>query len=157
MRSRHLPPSKLLMLAGMLVSTPVASQDYVVYVDRVAMASGVCKPSTAAYKPQVRQQPLGIYNIGATNAFVTCSAQQIQYGTNADIVLRLHNRGTQAQSITCTVARSSTYLIPRTVTVAANARRQMQLYSGYGDPVDFNCNLPPETGILSVRTNGRAD
>lgn len=149
----------LLLLAGTLCSQHVLAQDYLLYTDQVAMGAGVCKPATAAYKAQLRRQPTGIYNTGSTNAFVTCEARQVDWsGTNADVLVRLHNRGAQSRAMTCTSVHSSTYLLPRTVTVGASGKRTLQLYSAYGgDAVHFNCNLPPDTGVISVRANGRLD
>lgn len=150
--------SAMFLLAGTLSSQQVLAQNYIVYTDQVAMGSGVCKPATSSYKEQLRRQPLGIYNTGTTNAFVTCEARQIDWsGTNADVTVRLHNRSTQSQSITCTTAYSGTMLVPRTATLGADGKRMLQLYSSYGDAVHFNCNLPPETGIVNVRANGRLE
>lgn len=153
--------------AALLTAAPAArANDWSNAID-------VCQGALPAFESSLRKRPLAIANEGSTPAYVSCSLRaplgNLDGGGEdvTQIILLLTNRGSGAQSVSCTLVDGvaapfpsfpAVYL-PKTLEVQPNAFGVINWFAfettaGRFRLPNLSCALPPgaEINILQVNT-----
>ena len=132
-------------------------------------ASGACQVTMSVYESVMRKRPLAMQNEGTSAAFVTCSPATLKGITANDTLgynIRLINLGNTVADVNCTAVVGSQGVIgPVYVTRSTNvvgsscAVVTFRTFDGYTTTVPFNfqCLLPPGTGISTIELNQNLD
>ncbi len=155
--------------AALLSAAPARANDWSNAVD-------VCQGALPGYEAALRKRPLAIVNEGDEAAFVSCSIRAPlgnMEGGGTDvtqIIVLLTNRGSEAQSVTCTLVDGvaapfpsfPAIYLPKTVEIPANMFGVMNWFDfetevGRYRLPNLSCALPPDTEINIVQMNTAVD
>lgn len=173
-RARHRRPRPLLPLAAILLAPAFAGASVsAAELPRFDYqgAAGVCQAAMPAYEPLLYSRPLGLANIGASTAYVTCAVQGSdpagQRGAYK-VEVNVSNTHTAPQIVTCTMVvvyrkvgdvADSTVYMPRSLALPPSAGGFIHwvptdLIGAFGGPEisksGISCILPPATTLQYV-------
>jgi hypothetical protein len=154
--------------AALLTAAPARANEWSNAVD-------VCQGSLPTYDTSLRKRPLAISNEGDQTAFISCSIRvplgSLEGGgTNVTtVVVLLTNRGSEAQSVPCTLVDGvagpfptfpAVYL-PKTAQIQPGGFAPIYWFDFETEAERFrlpnlSCALPPETEINIVQMNTAA-
>jgi hypothetical protein len=163
MRNLHL----LSTAAALLLCASFSPDADAAFVSVGSGPANYCQPALPAHDGLIRTRPLAIQNVGATNAFVTCSmpteiALLEPAARTGSFVITLANKGAApVLQMTCTAVAGSdgesTQTIARQASVTSAGPAHLSWFAGdfakgaMPELVSFSCLLPPGGAITATR------
>lgn len=162
--------SSICLLAVITAAVPASSGLAVTrFISHMANGTGPCQAALPSFEGLIRKRPLAIQNEGTSTAFVNCSPYSMQnhpINATAGYETVLTNRSGANLTIDCTGVIggdlwTSTTFIVKSVAVANNDFGVLKfLPDEVGttfSPFNFQCALPPGTGISTIYTAQNLD